>query len=272
MAKIANYRFTAYADAGDDLHLDLTTTVSSDGFFNIVLPDLEGFKECLAEIKSSDKELYAVGFSSNRNKKDMITGRCLRTLQSAIAKTARKYVEAEIVKERVIRLHYSSEAHYVSDPEGGIHINGEIIKESSGGKYSYQDDGVQWQGDQHFSLSSAPYSISLYARVVDKVRHIRGGSEVTKFERPEEESLQDWGRRLNAFVHMGHDRDVDHKIIEIPYTEESAEILVSALLGICRADQILKAAFESQESILQMHGKLEKIKMLSGPPTNTQKG
>ena len=166
------------------------------------------------------------------------------TLKDAVAlleAAAKEYITATEVKERVIKYGAHLRCSFYVGPDGAIHTNGHMSRQSTGGR----NEGMWWipKSNKRGNLTSQDqleeYSVGLTAKVFDKITTKRSSGDTVRYEHPHDEDDVAL-TNLNSFVGLWPDpKQGDLK--EMPYTPEAAEFFTGILLTICKMCQGLDA-------------------------------
>lgn len=245
MAKLAPLKIEETSSTGETKTFSIPLTVGASGIFRAVVPmELEG---TVTNLKPAHRQGVAIDRSP---KNDMIlAGSRLEEVRKTLEIALHELMVAEIKTERVIIYDFQSAMLYYRGIDGEIHPNALYdtarVENSIGGPASRWGGGLNTGFDRQVDT----YTIGIYARVMDKVSHIRpSGTKVTyaSINGAEEE----YHEKLNAFTRFTVPSERRGKLREIPYTEEAAKFFYETIVGLCKVADRLEKFFASPDQVI----------------------
>lgn len=233
----------------------LGCSVSTDGVFSVTLE--ENMTAAIRDIAKT--EFAATGAEVHVAKSgDMVLK--VKRLEDAKA-IIRRFCEAQITAEVFVefRIFYvlALEAPFYKDADGGIHPNGEGVKD---GKWHCSDTGSRWASDK-------AHRVGIGARIarVKEVRPMDGGKSVFSYDNPDrddrEQVLGEWGMMLQRFpgqpFPLASRGEKEERLASVPYTEPNARFFAETLMGLCRLGDRIEAFMQPEgleDRLLQATG------------------
>ncbi len=267
MAKITTRKFRKENAVGDVVEFESSITVDSEGVFFIpVIDDVCRFIEPASRCKEAKRLRYSVGSGFNQRRKTGwqhgATGKNLDHCIKVVAWACKLFIACETTEELVLIYAHDSDVSFATSGQGDIYPN------------CYYGENLEWRqfaGDRLSRNSmfgdNGFYRVGLFARIVNKITHTREQGVSVEYARPDfpnpHSEPDTWGEKLNDFVKLDGPNK-DDRIVEIPYTEESAEFFYTALISLCQlADRIdnlfgdpgnVTLAIESRQQLLPAPG------------------
>lgn len=218
---------------GEDFYHSYECHVSASGDFYISIPDdqLALMKVCLAPNVRIDR---------SRNGVWQAWAATLAALQATVNEFAMAMLKADVTEEH--RIYYRAEmnAQFWKLTDGAIQPNGYALDTG----YPMPDGSGQWAKMPMMTneRTNLAYSVGLGARVLTrKTLTLRTGRTKIDFARYQSDRNDSYADKLNRFCHIniwpgarhGYEKDENHTIPWLPYTEENAKFFYDAMIAVC---------------------------------------
>lgn len=235
MAYICKQEFRTKNKAGARMYFESKVYANADGLFIFRnLPD--------AILLTLEQEGHSI---HGRDRKLALRVTTKEEGIKAIKEAMEKQFELVTTSELVIHYSYTSTCHYWDNGDGTIRPNGTGAKTGSWSESIMNNvKADSWRAEDH------DYSLGFKAEVTKKVTHTTGDKKRVVFERVEEEEMGQWGNKLNQFAKVA----TYGQAIEIPYTEDSAQVFYESMMRLCQISKQLSEFLSEPENILTAAG------------------